>query len=232
MFGACCTQMQPPHGARQRQKTGILPHNLRMTTSDLAAILPTAARLVVEEGLEYAAAKRHALKELGLPARTPLPDNEQLEDAVREHIALFCQDTQPHELAALRELAILWMERLQPFEPLVGGAVWRGTATRLNDVYLQLFADDAKAVEIFLIDQRIDYEVSRVQGLHGQEVDALSLHAWCKGLQEEVGVHLLVNAPQAQRGSLLSDARGRPLRGNAARLRALLQADAPEQALE
>lgn len=198
-----------------------------MMTADPTAIAPTAARLVVEEGLEYAAAKRRAIKELGLPARTPLPDNEQIEEAVREHIALFCADTQPRELAALRELALLWMQRLQAFEPLVGGAVWRGTATRLNDVYLQLFADDAKAVEIALINQDIDYEVSRVPGLHGQEVDALSIHAWCEGLQEEVGVHLLVNGPLAQRGSLSNDARGRPLRGTADRLQALLQAGAP-----
>lgn len=198
-----------------------------MMTSDPAAIAPTAARLVVEEGLEYAAAKRRAIKELGLPARTPLPDNDVLEEAVREHIALFCADTQPRELAALRELALLWMQRLQAFEPLVGGAVWRGTATRLNDVYLHLFADDAKAVEIALIDEGIDYEVSRVPSLHGQEVDALSIHAWCEGLQEEVGVHLLVNDPLAQRGSLANDARGRPLRGTADRLQALLQADAP-----
>ncbi|MDO4770194.1 MAG: hypothetical protein Q4A11_07500 [Brachymonas sp.] len=196
-------------------------------TSDPAAIAPTAARLVVEEGLEYAAAKRRAIKELDLPARTPLPDNDVLEEAVREHIALFCADTQPRELAALRELALLWMQRLQAFEPLVGGAVWRGTATRLNDVYLHLFADDAKAVEIALIDEGIDYEVSRVPGLHGQEVDALSIHAWCEGLQEEVGVHLLVNGPLAQRGSLAHDARGRPLRGTADRLQALLKADAP-----
>ena len=51
-------------------------------STDLA-IAATAARLVVEEGLEYAAAKRRALKELGLPARTPLPENDLLEEAVR-----------------------------------------------------------------------------------------------------------------------------------------------------
>ena len=196
-------------------------------------IVQTAARLVVEEGFEYAAAKRRALKDLGLPPRTALPDNDQLEQAVREHIALFCQDTQPLELAALRELALQWMQRLQAFEPLLGGAVWRGTATRLNDVYLQLFADDAKSVEVVLMDQCIAYSVSRVPGLHGQSVDALSVHAWCEGLQEDVGVHLLVNSPQARRGSLLPDARGHSLRGTAARLQQLLQADThDDQALE
>jgi len=38
-------------------------------------IAQTAAILVVDEGLEYGPAKRRALKQLGLPARTPLPAN-------------------------------------------------------------------------------------------------------------------------------------------------------------
>ena len=41
-----------------------------------AEIAATAARLVVEEGLEYAQAKRRAVKQLGLPTRTALPDND------------------------------------------------------------------------------------------------------------------------------------------------------------
>ena len=60
-------------------------------------IAQAAAALVVDEGLEYGPAKRRALKQLGLPARTALPSNEQVEDAVREHLALFCADTQPLE---------------------------------------------------------------------------------------------------------------------------------------
>ena len=52
--------------------------------SEIAA---TAAALVVEEGLEYGPAKRRALKQLALPARTALPDNGEVEDAVREVIA-------------------------------------------------------------------------------------------------------------------------------------------------
>ena len=111
-------------------------------THTAAAIAQTAARLVVEQGLEYGAAKHRALKALGLPARTSLPDNHLVEDAVREHLALFCRDTQPQELAALRELALSWMLRLEEFGPLLGGAVWRGTATRLNDIHLHLFADE------------------------------------------------------------------------------------------
>jgi hypothetical protein len=90
---------------------------------------------------------------------------------VREHIALYCADTQPTELRALRTLALEWMERLAAFRPHLGGAVWHGTATRLSDIYLQLFCDDPKSAEIALINQGVNYEPGSVPGLHGQTVD-------------------------------------------------------------
>jgi hypothetical protein len=187
-------------------------------------IAGAAARLVVEEGLEYGPAKRRALKLLGLPPRTALPPNEVLEDAVREHIALFCAETQPAELAALRRLAVLWMERLAEFRPYLAGAVWHGTATRLSDLYIQLFCDDPKSAEIALIDRNIAYEARMVQGLHGEPVEALSLHSLCPELGETVGVHLMVYDHDDVRGALRPDARGRQPRGDLQAVRALLAA--------
>lgn len=186
-------------------------------------IAATAARMVVEEGLEYGFAKRRAVKQLGVSARAALPNNDQLEAAVQEYIALFCADTQPQELQALRELALEWMERLAPFRPHVGGAVWHGTATRRSDIYLQLFCDDPKSAEIALIDGGVRFETRSVPGLHGEMVDALSVHALCRPLNEQVGVHLLVYDLDDVRGALQPDARGRRPRGDAAALRRVLQ---------
>jgi hypothetical protein len=121
------------------------PHSLK------EQIAAAAATMVVEEGLEYGPAKRRALKQLGLPGRTALPDNDLVEAAVRDYIALFCADTQPAELAALRQLALLWMQRMAEFRPFLGGAVWRGTATRLSAVLLDLYCDDTKAAELALV---------------------------------------------------------------------------------
>ncbi|MDR0225745.1 MAG: hypothetical protein LBI66_04940 [Burkholderiaceae bacterium] len=184
-----------------------------------AEIAQTAARLVVEEGLEWGPAKHRALRQLGLPARTALPGNDLVEDAVREYIALFCADTQPQELQALRELALQWMDRLSPFRPHLAGAVWRGTATRLSDIYLQLFCDDPKSAEIWLINERVNYEPSTVTGFTGQNVEALSIHALCRPLGETVGVHLLVYDLDDLRGALKPDARGHSQRGSAEALR-------------
>jgi hypothetical protein len=190
--------------------------------SDSDRIAQAAAALVVDEGLEFGAAKRRALKVLGLGSRTELPNNHQVEEAVRAHIALFCADTQPAELLALRELALTWMQRLAPFRPHLTGAVWQGTATRLSDIYLQLFCDDPKSAEIALIDGRLDYEVRSQTGFHGQPVDVLSLHSLCRPLQETVGVHLAIYDLDDLRGALRPDDRGRAPRGDEAALRRLM----------
>jgi hypothetical protein len=195
-------------------------HLMDTLQSEIAA---TAARLVVEEGLEYGPAKRRAAKQLRLAARTALPDNDALEDAVREYIAVFCADTQPGELAALRRLALTWMERLAEFRPHLGGAVWHGTATRLSDIYLQLFCDDPKSAEIRLIEAGVDYTPRTVPGFHGESVEALSISSMSQELGEAVGVHLLVYDHDDLRGALKRDAKGRTPRGDLAAVRALVE---------
>ena len=190
------------------------------TKSEIAA---TAARMVVEEGLEYGPAKRRAVKQLGLNARAALPDNDAVEAAVREYIELFCADTQPGELEALRKLAVIWMERLARFRPYLGGAVWHGTATRLSDIYLQLFCDDPKSAEIALIENNVAYEARTVQGFNGEAVEALSLSSMSRELGEAVGVHLMIYDHDDVRGALRPDAQGRAPRGDLSAVRALLE---------
>ncbi|QNP47753.1 hypothetical protein [Diaphorobacter aerolatus] len=185
-------------------------------------IANATARLVVEEGLEWGPAKRRAVKQLGLPVRTALPDNDLVEDAVREYIGLFCADTQPAELRALRQLALVWMERMREFRPYLAGAVWHGTATRLSDVYVQMFCDDPKSAEICLIDHHVEYEPRSVTGFRGELVDALSLSSMSAELGEYIGVHLMVYDLDDLRGALKPDSRGRLPRGDIAAVRALL----------
>jgi hypothetical protein len=184
---------------------------------------------VVEEGLEYAAAKRRAVKQLGLQSRAPLPDNAAMDTAVREYIAVFCPETQAVELRALREVALLWMGRLAAFRPHLGGAVWHGTATRHSDIYVQLFCDDPKSAELALLDHRVDYHPGTVNGWRGEPVQALTLRTRCDALGQWVLVHLMVHDLDDLRGALKPDAQGRKPRGDAQALRALLASThAPE----
>ena len=209
-----------------------LPEWLSMSTfndrlpEEIAAV---AARWVVEEGLDYGGAKRRAVKQMGLPTRTALPSNELMDEAVREYIDTFCADTQPLELAALRRQALVWMLRLQAFRPHLSGAVWQGTATKMSDIYIQLFCDDSKAAEIELIDHRVQYVARTVNGLHGEPVDALSLHVFCEELQLDIGVHLLIYSLDDLRGALQPDRQGRKPRGDITAVRRLMQDDEDEQ---
>jgi hypothetical protein len=193
-----------------------------MNRSELE-IASSAARLIVDEGLDYDSAKRRAAREFSANGRAPLPSSEQVEDAVREHIAIFCADTQPQELAALRALALRWMQRLSAFNPHLGGAVWRGTATRLSPVQIDLYADDGKAIELSLIDQRIAYEVHSPGGNQRPAApDVLVVNTRSPELNDTVSLHLIANLSDQLRGALKPDARGRSWRGNAAALQTLM----------
>jgi hypothetical protein len=185
-------------------------------------IAASAARMVVEEGLEYGSAKRRAVKQLGVASKSVMPNNDQVEAAVREYIALFCADTQPAELLALRTLALEWMRRLERFRPYVAGAVWHGTATRNSDIYLQLFCDDSKSAEIELIDMGVRFDATSVNGFQGESVDALSVQVRSPALGAHIGIHLMVYDFDDLRGALKPDAQGRRPRGDMAALAELL----------
>jgi hypothetical protein len=192
-----------------------------MAGTHSAAIAVAAARLIVEEGMEYGAAKRRAARDLQVGGRSAeLPGNDAIEDEVRTYIDLFHAETQPAELAELRRIAAAWMEKLAAFRPHLAGAVWRGTATRLNSICLDLFCDDSKSAEIALIDMRVDYDVSSRQDPRGRTVDVLNVEVASRELGGRVHLALTVRDYDDLRGALQRDSRGRSERGDLAALRA------------
>lgn len=189
-------------------------------------IAAAAARLIVDEGMDWGPAKQRAARDLGLP-RAALPGNDEVEAAVREHIAIFHADTQPAELRALRELAAQWMARLAEFRPHLTGAVWRGTATRLSNVHLQLYCDDSKAAEIALLNRGLSFDVAETTASKGRTVDMLILDVPCPSLGERVTLCLTILDFDDLRGALKADARGLTERGDLAALQSLLNAPPP-----
>jgi hypothetical protein len=194
--------------------------------TDMQEIAAAAARLIVDEGMDWGPAKQRAARDLGLPRSAALPGNDLVEDAVREHIAIFHADTQPAELRALRELAAQWMARLAEFRPHLTGAVWRGTATKLSNLHLQLFCDDSKAAEIALLNRGITFDVAETSGPRGRPTDMLLLDVPCPALQERVTLCLTVLDFDDLRGALKPDARGMTERGDLDALRRLLEDEA------
>ena len=188
-------------------------------------VAQAAARMIVEDGLDYASARRKAMQEHGDGSRRMRdgPSNEAIEDEVRTHIAIFCAESQPIELRALREAALRWMLRLAEFRPYVGGAVWRGTATRQSIVRLDLYCDDIKAPEIALLNKGVDYEtVSEPLG-RGEHSLTLVLGERHAALDDWITIHLNILDLDDLRGALKPDARGHTWRGDAAALQRLLE---------
>jgi len=190
-------------------------------------VAQTAARLIVEDGLDYASARRKAMQAHGEGRRLrEAPSNEDIEDEVRAHIAIFHADTQPAELRALRGAALRWMLRLAEFRPHLGGAVWRGTATRQSIVRIDLYCEDTKAPELAFLNRGIDYEsVSEPLG-RGEHSMVLVVDERNADLGDWVTLHFNVLDLDDLRGALKPDARGQSWRGDAAALQRRLAEDA------
>ena len=134
-----------------------------------------AARLIADSGLDYGNAKARALRQLsgGRPPRGALPDNDEVDAALREHLELF-DEGHAARVERMRRVALELMGRLEAFRPLATGAAWKGIAAEHAPIHLQLFVDNPKEVEYWLLDHRIDFEAGMLPHFRGPgEVEAL-----------------------------------------------------------
>lgn len=122
-------------------------------------IAHAAAKLMAEDGVQnYASAKQKAARQLGAEDSQSLPDNKEIDDAIREYQSIFKSESQPEILHMLRERAVILMRELHEFNPHLVGSVLAGTATEHSDINLQLFCDSVKDLEIYFINQNRDYK--------------------------------------------------------------------------
>ncbi|WP_322049061.1 UDP-N-acetylmuramate--alanine ligase [Paraburkholderia sp. J67] len=185
-----------------------------------------AARMIAEDGMDYATAKRKAARQVVGDTRIEgiwLPDNDQIEEEIREYQALFQGDSQPAVLRHLREVALDWMVKLAPFNPFLTGAVLNGTAGEHSDIHLQIFCDNAKDVAIWLLNANVQYDVSETRHFAARGyVETLSF-LWKPSRGEEpVGIHVALYNTDDLRGAVRADGRGRLPRANAQALQALI----------
>jgi hypothetical protein len=118
-----------------------------------------AARLMAVDGVaDYATAKAKAAREARLEDANLLPDNQEIEAALREYQGLYQKDDQPAQLRRLREVAVKVMRDFADFRPALVGSVLSGTAGQHSDVNLQLFTDDSKALMLFLLNHGYRFE--------------------------------------------------------------------------
>lgn len=187
-------------------------------------IAAAAARLVAQDGADYGSAKRKAARQVlgDTPSRpNVLPDNDMVEEQVRQYNALFLADSQPARLFQLRTIALQVMEALQQFHPLLSGPVLNGTAGPHDEIYLQLFAESAKEIHIFLLNKNVLLDMSESPHFKGARYDAVETASF---LWKNEGVHAALYELDDMRGALKAKADGKVLRTDIAGLRSLLAA--------
>lgn len=124
-----------------------------------SGIAEEAARIVCEELLtDYRMAKQKALERLGLPPRTALPDNAQIQRAVIEYQQVFGGEPYRTHLRQMRESAIQALRLLAPFSPRLVGAAVSGAVTTAHRVQIHAFSDQPELVDVFLIERRIAFD--------------------------------------------------------------------------
>ncbi|WP_324780046.1 hypothetical protein [Thiobacillus sedimenti] len=122
-------------------------------------IAHAAARMLAEDGsLDYGSAKRKAARQLGVSDSGNLPDNLQIEEALRSYQAIYQTDETRAQLMLLRQTAIEYMEQLAAFDPHLTGPVLNGTAGPHADINLQLFTDHQKDLEFLLMRMPVPYQ--------------------------------------------------------------------------
>jgi len=187
------------HSARNGRPYG--PDPFGRDAQNRTRIAQLAARLIAEHGItDWSLAKRKAARQLMLPEREALPADGEVEAALAEHHALFGGVAHDETLAAQRKEALAWMRRLAAFRPLLIGGVAAGWATAHSDIRVELCADDAKSVELALINDGVRYRVPPARSREApSELHIETSHG---------GVRLIVVTDAARRQRPRRDAQG------------------------
>ena len=168
-----------------------------------------AARLMAEEGVEdYARAKRKAARQIGMADPGQLPSNEEIDQALRIHQSLYQQPEHGARLRELRRRALDAMREFARFNPYLTGSVLNGNAGRYADIDLQLFTDNPKAVELFLLDRQIRYRTAQSKLYCGDSLFSAPLYVISDGA---VDIQITVLPGQALRQPVKSSPAGKSM---------------------
>ncbi len=162
-----------------------------------------AARMMAEDGVQdFGFAKRKAARQLGATDADTLPTNAEIEAALREYQAIYQDDEHAERLYAMRCIAVEVLDMLAPFRAYLTGAVLDGTAGRYAEIDIEAFADSAKDIEIFFLNQDIRYEHREPRRLTHEPPEAILVFDW-----NDAPVRLSIYDARAERRSHTDRAR-------------------------
>lgn len=167
-----------------------------------------AARMMAEDGIEdHALAKRKAARQAGVPDMRQLPNNEEIDAALRSYRELYHQE-HPAQLRELRLLALEVMKDLDRFNPYLTGPALTGGAGKYAGIQLQLFTDNTKGVEHYLLDCRGGFRSGQRRLYAGDMELAAPVLAFDRN---GVEIRLTLLSPRELRSRLRTSVEGKPI---------------------
>jgi len=98
------------------------------------------------------------------------------------------------------------MRELAQFNPYLTGSVLNGNAVKYADINLQLFTDNVKAVELYLIDRGIPYKSAQCRLYAGEELCEVPVYTISDAGAE---IEITVLTTRELRGPLKTSLEGR-----------------------
>lgn len=178
---------------------------------------------MAEEGVvDHQSAKTKAVARLGLPGKSALPDNREIESALVDYLELFDAAALASRRLEWRQTALEAMELLAGFEPRLIGPVLSGTITRFSAVQLLVDAGP-EIISIFLHDHKIPFDQDQ-RRLRRSTKDYIYLPTF-HFVVDDVRIELICVESESQGRTLLCPISGKPyLRANIRELQHLLPA--------
>ena len=135
-----------------------------------------AARLIAEGGVtDLATAKRKAARQMAVTKAGFLPDDDEVDAALRAYQSIFQVDSQPQECRALRHIAVDAMRWLDRFSPWLIGSVMTGTANRYSPIEFEIVTDEAKRLEMFFVNLGMPF-ATKVRVAHSSALYRISVY--------------------------------------------------------
>ena len=130
--------------------------NIKFNQRNRQAIAHLAARYIAVEGInDYFAAKCKAAEKLGFSQPKYLPNNLEIEKAVRDYQNLFQRYDHPRTLYYQRQHALQIMNLFNEFRPHLIGPVLTGTASQYTEITIYLYSDSTEDIRTRLMENEI-----------------------------------------------------------------------------
>ncbi len=152
--------------ARTPGRPGRSQASSRTESNQRTQVAQAAAQLIAEGMNDYQAAKRKAVRQLGLSGSVAMPDDAEVEVALRLHQSLFGSQALSDAVRKLQQAALEALQCLAQFSPWLVGPILSGAATAHTDIELEVVGVEPKIFEMQLLGLALPFTLASTGGAH------------------------------------------------------------------